>query len=1518
MASLDEKLAQIQQASQHADPQEPGVPSALMSRAVELRGMRAQQLGQRLIDGHQLLELGQDAALELDEDAQVQLTKLFEQEQSFYEERGLHRLRLVLGRVRSISPTDQSEPAPGLALLYVPVYARLVPDHGWELSWSLHPPRLNPQLAEKLELDLWEQGPQAQAIPFHTRWRALVEGIESCALSKDADLEYCGLTWVDVQGSWIAEDLDPTRWSESSDLRNHAIVSGLLGPGFAMGNRAREFCESYLDGSEDASQYDWIEDADQFQAEAILCAASGDHMVLQGPSGSGKTQTITNILAELIGRGKKVLVLASSMPDLQSIEQRLARAGLESAVLPIYDQRRSPEAAAMHVAQALQIGAPSSPERGELVKRYQQLHRLLNEQAHAMREPLGNSSWCYQEVVGRLLNLRNKTQGLGLPAISFESIAHWNTEDLAIARAEVSKLAEHIGEHGTISASPFAKVELGALAVEEIDAWMTRVETVSHSVESLMQCSDELFASFELEPPTTIEDMGRWASALAHFQSCPSLEGLELDRALWSGKTEQIVELLACGRLCQSIREQHQDLLLPPAWEANLVEIRAAWREHGERWWRKASRRFREAKSLLRGLTRGALPEEGEQVVAIIDAVIHYQSERATLQRLSGLGEALFGAHWCGEDSDWDKLAGYVDWLADVRDKIDAGAFPAQAWTLLDRVSVQESRVAQLAQLQANTRELLSELEAKLKVQLSTLDLDNLCEQLASWQEKRSELHSAIAYRALEARLRGMGLSSLVQLASTWSLPVHALLLTVDLSYLQGLERLAFSERGHLRSTTRARLDADRAEFTRLDACLPFIARERLIKKLHAFRPPLDDLEMIELARALEDPQQRGDLAHLLREHRKVIAQLKPLVLASPATLAQYFQDARSYFDCVLIDSAAKMPLFEAMGGILRSKQLIAVGDSRQSPPASLGPKQCNGGTIAPQQSVLFRCLKQGAPEYMLRMHYRSEHESLINYVNEVFYDGQLRVAPSPVQAGGELGLCWDYDESDSCDDHAIGLNVGQAKAVARAAAVHLLDRPEQSLGVIALSEAQARAIRRELESLASDRPELAALLDPERQQALFVHSIETIGREERSVIFLSLGYGRGAQGELSACWGALHRNDGHRALAMALSRASAQLRVFSNVDAQEFCVDEETPTGLSIFVGFLEQSKSGSQRIGGAQNARAGSAFADEVRRALDELGFALRSPTGGHEVDADLYVYDPQDPERALLGILCDTQRYHAQAVARDRERIGTQMLYRMGWKLHRLWCRDWLADPALAHAALREQLLSLGAPELRNLALSDSLPETTEQEAANRGGLCLPTRMETKRGVPQSPHPLSFVAYRSSLGYLDLSPIGRNDELAHTDLLTAIEAAVEQEGSMHLELLILRLAQALEQRSSSARLRESVRAAIERGVRINRLQRQGAFVSREDHAPTVVRNRCALPAAQRVLAWVPPEEIEGALAHALAQSDPHSSGPELVFAALRQLGLTDASSAQRDRLAEQLEALRKGGAGESPLEA
>ncbi|WP_371641220.1 AAA domain-containing protein [Tolypothrix sp. NIES-4075] len=51
-------------------------------------------------------------------------------------------------------------------------------------------------------------------------------------------------------------------------------------------------------------------DADSSQQVVIEAAKSGSSFVVQGPPGTGKSQTIVNMIAELIGDGKSVLLVA--------------------------------------------------------------------------------------------------------------------------------------------------------------------------------------------------------------------------------------------------------------------------------------------------------------------------------------------------------------------------------------------------------------------------------------------------------------------------------------------------------------------------------------------------------------------------------------------------------------------------------------------------------------------------------------------------------------------------------------------------------------------------------------------------------------------------------------------------------------------------------------------------------------------------------------------------------------------------------------------------------------------------------------------------------------------------------------------------------------------------------------------------------------------------------------------------------------------------------------------------------
>jgi len=82
-----------------------------------------------------------------------------------------------------------------------------------------------------------------------------------------------------------------------------------------------------------------VVDADFSQTEAIEYAMMGKSFVLQGPPGTGKSQTITNIIAELIYSGKKVLFVSEKMAALEVVYNNLKKAKLSDFCLELHSYK---------------------------------------------------------------------------------------------------------------------------------------------------------------------------------------------------------------------------------------------------------------------------------------------------------------------------------------------------------------------------------------------------------------------------------------------------------------------------------------------------------------------------------------------------------------------------------------------------------------------------------------------------------------------------------------------------------------------------------------------------------------------------------------------------------------------------------------------------------------------------------------------------------------------------------------------------------------------------------------------------------------------------------------------------------------------------------------------------------------------------------------------------------------------------------------------------------------------------
>lgn len=77
-------------------------------------------------------------------------------------------------------------------------------------------------------------------------------------------------------------------------------------------------------------------DADSSQHVAINRVLGGESLVIQGPPGTGKSQTIANLIAALIARGKRILFVAEKRAAIEAVTKRLDVVGLADLVMDMH------------------------------------------------------------------------------------------------------------------------------------------------------------------------------------------------------------------------------------------------------------------------------------------------------------------------------------------------------------------------------------------------------------------------------------------------------------------------------------------------------------------------------------------------------------------------------------------------------------------------------------------------------------------------------------------------------------------------------------------------------------------------------------------------------------------------------------------------------------------------------------------------------------------------------------------------------------------------------------------------------------------------------------------------------------------------------------------------------------------------------------------------------------------------------------------------------------------------------
>lgn len=1034
--------------------------------------------------------------------------------------------------------------------------------------------------------------------------------------------------------------------------------------------------------------------ADSSQYSAVALSRTGAGFVLHGPPGTGKSQTITNIIANALEDGKRVLFVAEKKAALDVVKKRLDSVGVGDFCLELHAGKADKADALKKLEATLSLeGGEESAEFSARAGEIGNLREALKAPMLALHKKRRLGISVYEAI---LLYLKNKDA----PDVMDIESAFYDTlteQKLAECKSRILSAAAAAKECGGVVNSPFDNINLTEYSQGLRDTLYCASEVLIAEIKHLKVFLG-LFLEFYRQKVSTIT-----RKKLENL--CVLARNLSADtyaKYFSSVTEEQFYVFYHSNRLLDerlAFYNSHFKTLVDLGKDHS--EVKKALEEE------QGYTRSKAARVAAKRLSRAALHPLTEEdtvkflqiLVDIHDAMeriksvplsksftdrggdIVFKKRREYLSDLYGLHDLCATTFFDYNPDAFNSMClraqnGYTKPVLEGYLKAADSFFRA----LESFVAATNANRAKVPQ-----EDILDELSAKAGALIDNVDM------LSNW----------CMYKRTGEELKTLGCSFVTEALENGKLTTENILSGFEKNVYKNFLEINIPADPELSKMTVGSLEDTVEKFRLAWEAFTLDTRRKLRADLISRLPAPDgeDSLSVEVAtfRRLVKGNLRGiGLRGLFSEVPNLLGVIAPCMLMSPTTVAQYLKPQADMFDLVIFDEASQMTTAEAVGAIARAKAAIVVGDPRQLPPTTF----FRAGYVDEEnlenedlESILDDCLALGMPERHLIWHYRSKHESLIAFSNVMYYDNKLCTFPSP-DADSKVRFVLSegtYDRGfTKCNRKEAELLVAE---VVRRLKDPVLRR--SSIGIVTFSSAQQNLIERLIQkTIIKEKLEGYAY---DGEEPLFVKNLENVQGDERDVILFSVCYGPDASGRVSLNFGPLNQAGGWRRLNVAVSRAREEMIVFSSMTSGMIDLAKTSAKGVAGLKAFLEFAERGRTTLAVKSAAvKEDAGIGKYLQQELEGYGYRCRVGVGASDFKIDVAVLDPNDPHAYLLAILFDGEEKFS---VKDRNILQVQTLKRTNWNVLRVNCVNYYNNPKREVKRIKELLDKLTGAEKKS---------------------------------------------------------------------------------------------------------------------------------------------------------------------------------------------------------------------------
>lgn len=321
--------------------------------------------------------------------------------------------------------------------------------------------------------------------------------------------------------------------------------------------------------------------ADSSQLEAILASGMGRSFILYGPPGTGKSQTITNMIANALYQGKRVLFVAEKMAALQVVENRLRKIKINPFCLEMHSNKMTKSHLLHQLQLALDVTRIKEPQQ------FQAASQQLFEE---------------RKRIGRYVEKLHRPQETGLSL--YDYITRYETLD-AEAVTPGAEYLDHITQETLQKDADDIRSLAAVFAVSGHPATHPlRALTITDAPHGLKERLHGPMEVIQQQIGTVVEAVGRFNDATSR----PVEESMSGVRWLLSVAEEQA-----------QIAQQYSESAL----QADPSEIRAEWEEACGKWMLP---RMLAKRKVLKSLRAFCGKLRGDEVEPFLDTLDHFRA----------------------------------------------------------------------------------------------------------------------------------------------------------------------------------------------------------------------------------------------------------------------------------------------------------------------------------------------------------------------------------------------------------------------------------------------------------------------------------------------------------------------------------------------------------------------------------------------------------------------------------------------------------------------------------------------------------------------------------------------------------------------------------------------------------------------------------------------------------------------------------------------------------------------------